>query len=138
MDNEFLIVDRHISKNGNATTEFKECDGKILVKHFSGFDTDNFIVKKFNGKKMEFSFFKLNGVYYVNINGHHIIDYKRFINIQEILKHENAVHIKNSYIGEVVLPECDVDIVHKALVVMADWMKHRSSFSKDMLYYIFH
>mgnify|MGYP000267934581 CR=1 FL=1 len=32
---------------------------------------------------MEFSFFKLNGVYYININGCHIIDYKHFINIQQ-------------------------------------------------------
>ena len=30
-------------------TELKESDGKIIVKHFSGTNTDNFIIKKFNG-----------------------------------------------------------------------------------------
>ena len=66
MEKEYLIIDNHSSKNGNIT-EFKESDGKILVKHFSGLNTDNFVIKKFNGKRLEFSFFKLNGVYYINI-----------------------------------------------------------------------
>jgi hypothetical protein len=136
MEKEYLIIDNHSSKNGNIT-EFKESDGKILVKHFSGLNTDNFVIKKFNGKRLEFSFFKLNGVYYININGHHIIDYKHFINIQHISKAEEDVRIKNPYIGDIVLVNCDVDIVHKALTVMADWMRSKQSVFKDIMYYMF-
>ena len=40
MEREYLIVDNHTSKTGDVT-EFKECDGKILVKQFSGINTDN-------------------------------------------------------------------------------------------------
>ena len=72
MEKEYLIIDNHLSKNGNVTTEFKESDGKLIVKQFSGTNTDNFIIKKFNNKRLEFSVFKLNGIYYININSFHI------------------------------------------------------------------
>lgn len=138
MEKEYLIIDNHLSKNGNVTTEFKESDGKLLVKQFSGTNTDNFIIKKFNNKRLEFSFFKLNGIYYININSFHIIDYKRFINIEHITKEDENVRIKNPFIGDILLLNCDVDIVYKALRIMADWMKNKKSIFKDFLYFLFH
>lgn len=138
MEKEYLIVDNHLSKNGNLTTEFKESDGKLLVKQFSGLNTDNFIIKKFNNKRLEFSFFKLNGIYYININSFHIIDYKRFINIEHIIKEDENVKIKNPLIGDILLLNCDVDIVYKALQIMADWMKNKRSIFRDFLYFLFH
>jgi hypothetical protein len=138
MEKEYLIIDNHLSKNGNVTTEFKESDGKLLVKQFSGTNTDNFIIKKFNNKRLEFSFFKLNGIYYININSFHIIDYKRFINIEHITKEDENVRIKNPFIGDILLLNCDVDIVYKALRIMADWMKNKKSLFKDFLYFLFH
>lgn len=136
MEKEYLIVDNHNSKDGDIT-EFKECDGKILVKQFSGLNTDNFVIKKFNGKRLEFSFFKLNSIYYISLNGCHIIDYKQFINIKHISKSDEDVKIKNPYIGDIILLNCDVDIVHKALTIMADWMKSKQSVFKDIMYYMF-
>lgn len=138
MEKEFLVIDNHLSKNGSVTTEFKECDGKLLVKQFSGTNTDNFIIKKFNNKRLEFSFFKLNGIYYINLNGYHIIDYKRFINIDHIAKENENVKLKNSYIGDIILLDCDVDIVHKALTIMSDWMKNKQSMFRDFLNFLFY
>jgi hypothetical protein len=137
MDREYLIIDNHSGKNGDIA-EFKECDGKMLVKQFVGINTDNFIIKKYNGKRLEFSFFKLNGIYYININGCHIIDYKQFVNIQHISQVEENVKIKNTYVGEILLMNCDVDIVHKALTIMSDWMKSKQHVLSDFMYYIFH
>lgn len=137
MDKEFIIVDNHASKNGDIT-EFKECDGKILVKHFSGLNTENFIIKKFNGKRLEFSFFKLNSVYYININGYHIVDYNHFINIQHISKVDENVKIKNTSIGDILLIDCDIDMLYKALTVMTDWMKSKQNVFSEIMYYIFH
>jgi hypothetical protein len=136
MDKEFLIIDTHESKNGNVT-EFKESDGKMLIRHFSGTNTDNFTIKKFNGKRLDFCFFKLNGIYYININGCHIIDYKNFIHIQHISQKEQNVSIKNPYIGEIILINCDVDIVHKALTIMSDWIKSKQTMFNDIMYFIF-
>jgi hypothetical protein len=139
--NDFLIVDNYTTKNGDIT-EFKELDGKILVKQFSGINTDNFVLKKNNGThgvhsvRLEFSFFKLNGIYYINLCGHHIIDYKKFIHIQKISQVDENVIIKNAYFGDILIPHCDIDLVKKSLVVMNKWMKSKSSIFKDIFYYI--
>ena len=133
---DFTIIDNHSTPNGDVVTEFKECDGKILVKHFSGVNSENYVVKKLDGKKIEFSFIKLHGVYYVNINGHHIIDYKKFLRIQSISNVGNNVKINNLYIGEIILLNCDTEIVYKALYVMNKWMKKKSWWLGDLLYYV--
>ena len=145
----FLIVNNHVNKKGDVTTEFKEYDGNILVKHFSGINSENFVVKKPDGKRLEFSFFRIGGVYYVNLNGHHIIDYKKFIKIQSISNlsvgpvEQNGpegtdVKIRNVYVGEIVLKNCDVEIVQKSLQVMSKWIKKQTWWLNDLMYYIFH
>ena len=77
--------------------------------------------------------------YYININGHHMIDYKKFVNIQQISKiNEDDIKIKNIYVGDIILYNCDIDIVHKALDVMARFMNDKKSFVIDLMYHIFH
>lgn len=138
MDKDYLIVDNHITKNGKVTTESKECDGKILVKQFTGVNSENFIVKKVNGKELAFSFCKLNGVYYVNLNGQHMIDYKKFVNIQSVCNCNDDVRLKNVYVGEIVLQNCDVEIFHRALEVMNAWMSKQTNWFNDIIYFITH
>ena len=141
-----VIIDKYKDKRGQDTTEFKECEGKLIIKQYSGINSDNFVIKKYNGKKINFSFFKLNGIYYVNINGEHIIDYKRFINIQQISKIEptlenpieNAIKIKNGYIGDIIIYNCDPEIFQKTLSVMASYMKNKNSYMSDFIYFAFH
>lgn len=151
MDDNFLVVDKHISKRGEEITEFREVDGKILIKHFTGVNTDNYILKKYvtNNEdtyvmKIEFSFFQINGIYYININGNHIIDYKKFSKgIQQISNVKSLsdelscnVIIRNCYFGEIILQNCDTELVYKMLNVMKDWIKGKNSFFKNLLYYI--
>lgn len=140
---DMIIVDHYINKRGDDTTELKEHDGKLLVKHFSGLNTDNFVIKKFDGQKITFSFFKLNGIQYVNVNGQHLIDYKKFIHIQQISKVDTlinepiAIKIKNSYIGDLIIYNCDVDVFHKALHVMNNYMKNQSkSYLSEFIYFL--
>jgi hypothetical protein len=134
---DFTIVDNYATPRGDIVTEFKECDGRILVKHFSGVNSENFVIKKINGKQLQFSFIKLHGVYYININGHHIIDYKKFLHIQSISNIQDDVKINNMYIGEILLLNCDAEIVYKALTVMKSWIKKKSWWLEDLLYYVF-
>lgn len=138
MENDFLIVDNHILKNGDITTEFRECDGTILVRHFSGVNSENFLIKKADGKCMGFAFIKINGVQYVNLNGHHMIDYRKFIHIQSVSNEGENVRMKNFFIGDVLLLNCDVEIFQKALEIMARWMKNNVKWLNDIVYYIFH
>jgi len=137
----YLVIDKFKNKKGEDTTELKEHEGKLIIKQYSGINSDNFIIKKYDGKKIAFSFFKINGIYYVSINGDHIIDYKKFINIQQISKIEQddiqSIKIRNMYIGDIIIQNCDPEIFQKALSVMANYMKNKSSYISDLLHFIF-
>jgi hypothetical protein len=138
--NEYLLIDKFTDKQGEESTKLEEHDGTLVIKQYSGIKSDNFVIKKFNGNKLAFSFFKLNGIYYVNINGEHILDYKRFINIQQVSKLENekGIRIKNVYIGEIIIPNCDTEIFQKALNVMDNYMKNKTSYMSDFIHFLFH
>ena len=140
MDNieDYLLIDKMQNKKGDIVTELKECEGKLIIKQYSGINTDNFIIKKADGKKIAFSFFKINGIYYVNINGEHIIDYKRFVNIQQISKHDNnSIKVKNSFIGDIIITNCDVEMFSKSLSTMNKYMKHKTTYYTDFMYFMF-
>lgn len=137
---DYLVIDKFKNKKGEDITEFKEHDGKLIIKQYSGINSDNFVIKKADGKKLSFSFFKINGIHYISINGDHIIDYKRFINIQQVSKvdtDENAIKIKNGFIGDIVLYQCDTEIFQKALNVMSVYMKNKSNYVSDFMHFMF-
>ena len=135
---DYLLIDKTQNKKGENMTELKECEGKLIIKQFSGINTDNFVIKKSDGKKISFSFFKINGIYYVNINGEHIIDYRRFVNIQQISKHEESnVKIKNAFIGDIIINNCDVEMFSKSLSTMNKYMKHKTNYYTDFMYFMF-
>lgn len=138
MDYNYLIIDKHKDKHGEEITEFKEHDDKLIIKQYSGINSDNFIIKKFDGKKISFSFFKLNGIHYVSINGDHIIDYKRFINIQQVSKLEDStIKVTNAYIGDILIHNCDTEIFTKALKTMAKYMSNKKTYMSDFMYFMF-
>jgi len=138
MDEQYTLIDKIKNKNGQDTTEFKDCDGRLIIKQYSGLNTDNFIIKKIDGKKIAFSFFKINGIHYVNINGEHIIDYRKFINIQQISNYDiDSIKIKNTFIGDLILNNCDTEIMYKALKIMDRHMKNKNSYYSDVIYFMF-
>lgn len=132
---EYLLIDTFKDKRGEDTTEFQECDGRMITKQYSGINTDNFIVKKIDGKQLKFSFFKLNGIHYVDINGEHIVDYKRFVNIQQVskVKEVDGIKVKNHMVGDITIPNCDTEIFKKSLDVMHRHMKHKNSYWIEFL-----
>jgi hypothetical protein len=146
MDSElsynYLVIDKYKNNRGEVGTELKEHEGKLIIKQFSGINSDNFVIKKYDGKRISFSFCKLNGIYYVNINGEHIIDYKKFVNIQQISKVESddeksSIKVKNGYIGDLVINNCDPEVFQKALSVMSSYMKNKSSYISDLMSIVF-
>lgn len=140
----YMMVDKIKNKKGEDTTEFKECEGRLIIKQYSGINTDNFVIKKMDGKRLSFSFFKINGIHYININGEHIIDYKRFVNIQQISKYDitgvdtESIKVKNGFIGDIIIHNCDPEIFKKSLDIMAKYMKHKNNYISDFIYFIFH
>ncbi len=134
-NDDFILVDNHMI-NGDLIPEFKQIHGKILVKHYIGINTDNFHLKKAEGSEFKFSFFKINGIYYINVDSHHIIDYKKFTNIQQIIKENENVKIRSKNFGEIIVENCDLDLVKKGLSIMDEFIKARTSFWQDLLNYI--
>lgn len=139
MNEEFLIIDNQKINNTDVTNIKEKLSDDIVFKQYSGLNTENFIFRKLNGKILHISLFKLNGIYYININGEHIIDYKRFKNIQCISQiDDNNINIKNSYLGQLKISNCDVELFKKSLFILAEWMKKKTSFFSDFLYYLFY
>jgi len=147
MEEQFLVINTHRSNKGEDITEFKETDGKLVVKHFLGLNTDNYVLKKSDGKNLSFSFFKINGIYYINLNGCHIIDYKKFISgikqisdesetDKEVKNTFNNVVLKHAYFGQIKLRNCDVEMCYKAITLMKESMKGKITFWKNVYYYL--
>lgn len=135
----YLMIDK--VKNNDGITELKEHLGKLIIKQYSGVGTDNFVIKKFDGKKINFSFFKLNGIHYISINGEHILDYRKFVHIQKISKikkddgvDSDSIEITNSFIGNLVIHNCDIEIFKKSLDVMNTYMKNHRTYMNDFIY----
>jgi hypothetical protein len=144
---DFLKIDHFKDKHGENLTEFKEHEGKLIIKQYSGINMDNYIIKKYDKsdiskhpKKLSFSFCRLNGIYYINLNGEHMIDYKKFVNIQQIsntvINDIPCVKLKNNYIGDIILENCDTEILHKSLEIMNKYMKNKSNKFFDFMYLI--
>ena len=78
---EYLIIDTIVNQDGQSVTQLqsfennKNANKKLIIKQYSGINTDNFIISKPDGKKISFGFFLINGIHYINLNGEHIIDY---------------------------------------------------------------
>ena len=132
---EFVFVNNHMIDN-KMVPEFKQIDGKILIKHFIGTNTDNFILKKSSGSQFKFSIFKINNIYYININDYHIIDYKKFTKIEQIIEEYGEIKVRNKEFGEIVIPNCELDLFKKGLDIMDHFIKSRTSFWKDLFYSI--
>lgn len=136
MDENFLIVNNQKIEDNNITN-IKEKVGDIIFKQYSGLNTENFLFRK-GDTKLHISLFKLNSIYYININGEHIIDYKRFKYIQCISQIDDNVLIKNYYFGQLKISNCDVELFKHSLFVLAEWMKKKTSYFGDFLYYLFY
>lgn len=147
---DYLIIDTSLNNAGETISKIQSFDdnGKIFIKQYSGVNTDNFIISKADdqsgkdplkcGKKISFSFFIMNGIYYINLNGEHIMDYNKFIDIKKFSynQNENYLKITNRHFGDIFIHNCDVDIFKKALSEMNIWMKNKRSVISNLLYYI--
>lgn len=135
MDEQFIIV----TKKQKGCTEITEGDGKYIIQQSSGLNTDGFTIKKSSGKQLKFSFFKINGIYFLALNDDHICDYKKFTHIEKITIHpdnENDVLVKNTSLGEFKLKNCDVDIIRKAMKIMHEYIKPKRNIIKEFFEFL--
>jgi hypothetical protein len=135
MADSYLFIE---NRNGLGNV-FIERDPPMIVRHST--DTNHYIVIHDNGKKMAFSFKLLNGVYFVNLNGTDFIDYKKFKCIQRVTvspKDENGVLVRNSHLGDIEIPDCDVETFQKGLEVMSVFMKTKNTLWSNVIHFLFY
>ena len=140
--NEYLFIDTKITDSGDVLSEIQSTydlyNTKLTIKQYYGINTDNFIISKDNGKNLKFGIFTINGIYYINLNGEHIIDYYKFIQLKKVSYNENdnILKISNKYLEDIHIHNCDIDVFRKALSEMNAWMKNKKSFISNIIYYI--
>lgn len=139
---DYLIIDTKITSNGHISQiqSFENNNSsKLTIKQYSGINIDNFVISNNSGKKISFGFFVINGIYYINLNGEHIIDYYKFIQIKKISYdvNDNCLKIANNHLGDIYIYNCDTEIFKKALSEMNKWMKNKQSLISSLYYYIF-
>lgn len=138
MNDDYIVIQDITADNGLKISQTKEVIGKMLIKQYSGINSENFVIKK-QHKLLRFSVFKLNGIHYINLNGEHILDYKRFVHIQQISSTgEDSIKLKNSYVGDINISNCDPDMFKKGLDILANYMKNKITLMSQLFYFIFH
>lgn len=138
MDN-YLLIDNQQLDNENILLLTEKSD-KIIIQQYTGRNTENFKLIS-NKYILTLSLFKLNHIWYININSDNILDYKQFIRFQRIeTLNDNNIKIYNSYIGDLIIPNCNVGLFQKSIKIISNWMKdnHPTSLWNDFLYFFFH
>jgi hypothetical protein len=139
MDN-YLLIDNHQLESNENILLLTEKSDKIIIQQYSGRNTENFklITTKHT---LILSLFKLNRVWYININGYNILDYKQFVRFHKIeTSNENTIKIYNNYTGDLSIPNCNIALFQKGIKIISNWMKysHPNSLWNDFMYFFFH
>lgn len=129
---DFIIIENH-KKDKEKIIEIKEIDGNIYIKQLCGANCEKFTIKK-NKLKIECGIFKLNGVKYVNINGNIIMEATKMIEIEYMTNYCNNVLIRNKYVGEIVINNCDVEMLQKMLGIIE--AKTKKTFDEKIKHFI--
>jgi hypothetical protein len=118
-------------------------DKSFYSKHYSGHNSENLIIKQ-NNLKIHFSYYRINGMYFVNINGEHVFDFKRLLLIDWMtnIKYDTDplkcdLKIKNANLGEIIIPNCNVKMFEKGVKEINQWIKKQSNIVKDIYNFVF-
>ena len=136
--NDFLIIENHkLNKQLDVVLTTEKSD-KVVIQQYSGTNTENFRFASTNST-LFLSLFKLNGIWYININGEHVVNYKQFIRFQRVENTQSGIQIINNFCGNMNITNCKSDVFCKSISVISNWMKqtHPSSLWKELLYFFF-
>lgn len=143
LSNAFYIIDFNKENEDNLN--------EMYIKNYSGENSYNISIKKniknqqsdIKTLKIHFNFFKLNGIFFVNINGENLFDFKKLVLIDYIKEIKNVENvdsirliIKNSELGELIIDNCDVQMFQKGMKLLNEWKRKKKKFL-DILNFIF-
>lgn len=141
-DYQIINKDKYTDKENDKNNDEDSTDKSFYSKHYLGHNSENLIIKQKN-LKIHFSYYRINGMYFVNINGEHVFDFKRLLLIDWMtnVKNENTddcnLKIKNANLGEIIIPNCNVKMFEKGIKEIHQWIKKQSNIVKDIYNFVF-
>ena len=140
-----------ISKKGD-NYELANCEdtlNKVYIKEYIGINsenstgTQNYVIYKYitptEKLKLFFVLYKIQTRQYIYINNTHMMECSRFLQIENILSHSNAIIMKNVTVKEeIIIEKCDMDMIKKCINIVQEY-KNRvpSKTFLDYLEYLF-
>lgn len=126
-DNDYIIIDPP-----------KDVENKsgIYIKEYPGAGGSTNIKLSRAGQQIHFNWYRLHGMYFVNINGEHIFDFNRLCLIDHISNVGNDCVIQNSDLGEIMIPNCSVKLFEKALFFVEQRIKKKRNLIKDIFSFL--
>lgn len=134
----YLVIDNQKLDNEDILLLTEKTD-KIVIQQYTGRNTENFKLIS-NKYTLTLSLFKLNHIWYININGDNILDYKQFLRFGRIETQNENIKIYNHYTGDLLITNCNIGLFQKGIKIASNWMKnnHPHSLWSDFLYFFFH
>lgn len=137
---DYILINTFISKNNLDNLEIGNFDGKILTTQSSSINSDKWCLVSSNKNQIEFTISKINNIFYIIINGLHVIDYKQFIIHSIILppnNTNNTIHVDGKF-GKINVDNCDTHLFKKMTEIIHDTMKTRITTFYNLCYYFSH
>lgn len=147
MEHDFTLINIHKNKtNFVSNSDFTECyemDGDFCIYSLFFNEKEQYIIANNKGQKVILIFFKLNGIFYININKYMTIDLKRFLHIEHVLHdiYNNTntntnIAIKTVYVGTLILQNCDMNLAHKMLEFIEKWNEKNCDWWYNLKYHM--
>lgn len=145
MEHDFALININTNKtesNSSYVTECYEMDGTFYIYTLFFDDKEKYVIANKKGQRVTLVFFKLNGIYYININRYITIDLKRFLYIEYIVTQETPdisnenIEIKTMYDQTLKLLNCDISLAHKMLDFIEKWNYRNCNWWYNLKYHI--
>jgi hypothetical protein len=141
MEHDFALINTNRSTNRTEShfTECYEMDGDFYIYTLFFEDKEKYVIANKKGQRVSLVFFKLNDIYYININRYITIDLKRFLHIEYIVTQETDgenIKIKTTYDQILILQNCDISLVHKMLKFIEKWYNNHCNWWYNLKYHM--
>lgn len=135
---EYTVINK---RNNSLEIQKTNLNGKsgIQIKQYIGLNTDNehgtqnFTLIKHSAidntrLRLYFMLYRIGSRHYININNTHVVEIRKFLMIKKMsIEMTECVAIVNSALGEIVIDNCDMDMIHKCIQITEKYLENNKS-----------
>jgi hypothetical protein len=146
MDSGFTIITKY-KGNIEITDDTPKSKNEVYIKEWIGLNsehktgTNSYTLYKYiddNIKlKLNFMLYKIQKRHYINVNNTYLSELDKFLMIKNIVSMSTTVYINNSQMGEVILENCDMDLINKCIGIIQVYQTNNPRTFMDYIDFIF-